>query len=143
MKIFGKEVGKAIKFPPFIERFKGMVLPKSKSGDNELVTIPSTNISDGEAAFKLSIALPGLDKKNVRIELQGNTLIISGEKKQSQEVRQRHWVRREFVRNTFYRVFDVPLNADPERISAKMKNGLLQVTIAKKETKYKQILKVA
>lgn len=132
MKVFGKEVGKAIKFPPFIEKFTGKMLPKLKDGINELVNVPSTNISDDEIAFELSVALPGLDKKDVKIELEGNTLIISGAKEQSQEVKEKQWVRREFERNAFYRAFDVPLNADPDRIRAKIKDGLLQIRIAKK-----------
>lgn len=144
MKVFGKEVGKAIKFPPFIERFTGKILPRLKNGVDELVSIPSTNISDEETAFELSIALPGLDKKNVNIELQGNTLIISGEKEESQEVKEKHWVRKEFVRNAFYRTFEVPLNADPDKINAKMKDGLLQIRIAKKDSiSQKRTLKVA
>lgn len=144
MKVFGKEVGKAIKFPPFIEKFTGKILPRLKDGIDELVSIPSTNISDEETAFELSIALPGLDKKNVNIELQGNTLIISGEKEESQEVKEKHWVRKEFVRNAFYRAFEVPLNADPDKINAKMKDGLLQIRIAKKDSiSKKRTLKVA
>ncbi len=144
MQVFGKEVGKAIKFPPFIERFTGKVLPRLKDGINELVSVPSTNISDEETAFELSMALPGLDKKNVNIELQGNTLIISGEKEQSQEVSEKHWVRKEFVRNAFYRAFEAPMNADLDRVEAKMKNGLLKIKIAKKDsTSKKQTLKVA
>ena len=134
MKVFGKEVGKAIKFPPILEKFTGKVLPKIKDGINELVSIPSTNISDDETAFELSLALPGLDKKNVNIELQGNTLIISGEKEESQEVKEKHWVRKEFVRNAFYRAFEVPLNTDLDKINAKMKDGLLQIRIAKKDS---------
>lgn len=144
MKVFGKEVDKAIKFPPIIEKFTGKVLPKLKDGINELVSIPSTNISDDETAFELSIALPGLDKKDVTIEVQGNVLIISGEKTQNDEVNEKHWVRREFVRSSFYRAFDLPLDADVDRIKAKMKNGLLQVKIAKKENaNKKRSLKVA
>ena len=144
MQVFGKEVGKAIKFPPFIERFTGKVLPRLKDGINELVSVPSTNISDEETAFELSVALPRMDKKNVNIQLQGNTLIISGEKEQSQEVSEKHWVRKEFVRNAFYRAFEVPMNADLDRVEAKMKNGLLKIKIAKKDsTSKKQTLKVA
>ncbi|MBG47854.1 MAG: hypothetical protein CML05_06145 [Pseudozobellia sp.] len=144
MKVFGKEVGKAIKFPPFIERFAGKVLPRLKGRINELVSVPATNISDEETAFELSVALPRMDKKNVNIQLQGNTLIISGEKEQSQEVNEKHWVRKEFVRNAFYRAFEVPPNADPDRINAKMKDGLLQIRIVKKDrVRKKQTLKVA
>lgn len=138
MKVFGKEVNKAIKFPPIIEKFTGKVLPKLKDGINELVSIPTTNISNDETAFELSIALPGLDKKDVTIEVQGNVLIISGEKTQNDEFNDKHWVRREFVRSSFYRAFDLPLDADVDRINAKMKNGLLQVKIAKKENANKK-----
>lgn len=113
-------------------------MPKLKDGINELVSIPSTNISDEETAFELSIALPGLDKKDVTIKVQDNFLIVSSEKTQNKEINEKLWVRQEFVRSSFYRAVDLPLDADIDRISAKMKNGLLQVKIAKKENANKK-----
>ncbi len=134
MKIFGKALGKAIKFPPFIDNFVDKLLPKRKNDNEELVTIPSTNISDGDVAFDLSVALPGLDKKDIHIEVVDDYLTISGTIDESKEERNTNWVRKEFIHNAFYRAFALPKNADPEKVDARMKNGLLKLKIGKKES---------
>tara|TARA_R110000868_G_scaffold410962_1_gene701097 strand:+ start:2344 stop:2772 length:429 start_codon:yes stop_codon:yes gene_type:complete len=130
MKVFGNEIGKAIKFPPFIDRFVGKLLPKRQN--EEMVGIPSTNISDEDKAFELSIALPGLDKDDVQIEVKDNYLIISAKSQTQNQGIDKNWIRTEFVSHSFYRAFELPLNADGEKIDAKMKNGRLDIKIGKK-----------
>ncbi|MBC8769936.1 Hsp20/alpha crystallin family protein [Arenibacter sp. BSSL-BM3] len=131
MKVFGKEIGKDIKIPPFIDNFFGKLLPNKNTDNEELVTIPSTNISDEEKVFELSLALPGLDKNDVNIEIQDDYIIVSAQKEQSHEEKHKNWVRTEFVSNSFYRAFGLPSNADPEKIQAKMKNGRLDIRVGK------------
>lgn len=145
MKVFGKELGKDIKIPPFIDNFFGKLLPDRKKDNEELVTIPSTNISDDEKAFELSLALPGLDKNDVNIEIQDDYLIVSASKEESHEEKHRNWVRTEFVSNSFYRAFVLPSNADPERVQAKMKNGRLDIRVGKaqKSEQKNRIIEVA
>lgn len=134
MKVFGKELGKAIKFPPFMDNFVDRLLPSNKKDNEELVTIPSTNISDDNVAFELSVALPGLEKKDVRIEVVDDYLTITAQQERNNEERGRNWVRQEFVHNSFYRAFGLPHNADPEKVEATMKNGLLTLKIGKKKS---------
>ena len=133
MKIFGKELGKAIKFPPFLDNFVDKLLPHRKKDDEELVTIPSTNISDDNVAFELSVALPGLEKKDVRIEVVDDYLTITAQLEHTSKEEGKNWVRQEFVHNSFYRAFRLPNNVDPEQLEAKMKNGLLSLKIGKKK----------
>ncbi|WP_373518791.1 Hsp20/alpha crystallin family protein, partial [Pricia sp.] len=47
--------------------------------------------------------------------------------------RDRHWVRKEFVHNAFYRAFGLPKNVDTEKVDARMKDGLLTLKIGKKK----------
>ena len=102
MKVFGKEIGKAIKFPPFIDQFVGKLLPNHRN--EEMVIVPSVNISDEDKAFELSIALPGMGKEDVQIEVQDNYLTIRAQS-----------------------------HADPEKVEAKMKNGRLDIKVGKKD----------
>ena len=132
MKIFGKALDKTIKIPPFLDNFVDRILPKRKKENEELVTIPSTNISDEEVAFELSVALPGLEKKDVQIEVVDDYLTINAVVEQSNEERNKQWLRQEFVHHSFYRAFGLPHNADPEKVEARMKNGLLHLKIGKK-----------
>jgi HSP20 family protein len=130
MKVFGKEIGKAIKFPPFIDKFVGKLLPSHSN--KEMITVPSVNISDEDTAFELSIALPGMDKDDVQIEVQGNYLTIRATSQEQKEKKTKNWIRTEFVSHSFYRAFELPTNADPDNVQAKMKHGRLDIKIGKK-----------
>lgn len=55
MKIFGKEFGEAIEFPNFLDNFVDRLLPHRKNDNEELVTVPLTNINDDGVAFELSV----------------------------------------------------------------------------------------
>jgi HSP20 family protein len=132
MKVFGKEIGKAIKFPPIIDQFMGKLLPNHRN--KEMITIPSANISDEDKAFELSIALPGMDKEDVQMEIQDNYLTISAKSQAQKEERDKNWMRTEFVSHSFYRAFELPINADTEKIEAQMKNGRLDIKVGKKDS---------
>ena len=131
MKVFGKEIGKAIKFPPFIDQFVGKLLPNHRN--EEMVIVPSVNISDEDKAFELSIALPGMGKEDVQIEVQDNYLTIRAQSHAQKEEKNRNWIRTEFVSHSFYRAFELPTNADPEKVEAKIKNGRLDIKVGKKD----------
>ena len=131
MKVFGKEIGKAIKFPPFIDQFVGKLLPNHRN--EEMVIVSSVNISDEDKAFELSIALPGMGKEDVQIEVQDNYLTIRAQSHAQKEEKNRNWIRTEFVSHSFYRAFELPTNADPEKVEAKMKNGRLDIKVGKKD----------
>lgn len=94
--------------------------------------MPSVNISDQEKAFEVNIALPGLDKKDVKLEICDNCLQISSEKQYDKEDKNKNWIRREYGYASFQRIFQIPEIADQERVQAEMKNGILTVKIAKK-----------
>lgn len=68
------------KFPNVVEKFFGKKITDDTSHNEEVATVPSVNIADENKAFEVSVALPGLDKKDVKIEIQNDCLIISSEK---------------------------------------------------------------
>ncbi len=97
MKVFGKELGKAIKFPPFLDNFVDRLLPSRKNYNEELVTIPSTNISDDDVAFELSVALPGHKKKDVFIEMVDDYITITAQ----QQRKTRNGAETGYAKNSF------------------------------------------
>ncbi len=143
MKIYGKKVGKAIQIPPIIKPLKHWAKRARSMGKLRSLAMPSADSTGEWTDFGLSIPMPGFDKNNVKMELQGNTLIISGGKEQSREVKKSYGVRWAFVSSTFRKTLDLPRDVDPESIHATLKNGLLQVRFSKRETMYKRLLKVA
>jgi len=142
MNIFKWKPDLKPKFPNILEKFFGKNITHEGKNGEDVSTVPAVNISDVNKAFEVSLALPGLEKKDVKIEIQNNCLSISSEKQYEKEDKERNWVRREYGYASFQRMFELPESADHEKIQAEMKNGILSIRIAKKpgyESKIKQI----
>ncbi len=133
MKLFKWKSGLKPKFPYVIEKFFGKKITDEAALDENVSLVPSVNISDKDNSFEVSVALPGVDKKDVNIEVRDNCLVISSEKEYENEEKNDNWVRREYGYASFQRMFELPESADPDKIKAKMKNGVLSISIAKKE----------
>ncbi len=98
-------------------------------------TIPSVNIKETNDNFEVEVAAPGMEKKDFKIELDGNMLTISSEKTdQKEDNEEEKYSRKEFSYQSFYRTFTLPKDVvDVDKIEAKYQNGLLQLAIPKKE----------
>lgn len=98
-------------------------------------SLPKVNIKETAEAFEVEMAAPGMNKTDFKIELDGNMLSISSEKQNNQEQKEgENYSRREFSYQSFYRTFHLPKDVvDADRINAKYENGLLCLTIPKKE----------
>jgi HSP20 family protein len=121
------------KFPNIVEKFFGKKITDDTVHNEEVATVPSVNIADENKAFEVSVALPGLDKKDVKIEIQNDCLIISSEKKYEKEEKNKNWMRREYGYASFQRMFQLPESADQDKVQAEMKNGVLSIRVAKKK----------
>ena len=101
---------------------------------NTNTTLPSVNIKENPDAFTVEVAAPGFDKNDFKLELNNNTLTVSSEKKVESETKENEvFTKREFSYQSFSRSFTLPMIADGERISANYENGILLVSIPKKE----------
>ncbi len=100
--------------------------------ENEPVYVPRVDVRENAEGFVVVADLPGADEKSVEATVQKNVLTIEGwtqlEKPQGGEE-----LGREFGAGRFRRDFALPDAVDPERIQARAKNGVLTVTIPKKE----------
>lgn len=92
---------------------------------------PSTDIVESENEIRISAELPGLEQKDVKVELVQDVLTISGEKKSEKEENseKRHMVERSY--GAFSRSVQLPEGVKPEDIGAKIQNGVLTVTVKK------------
>ena len=99
--------------------------------------LPAVNIREDEKAFYLELAVPGMDRKDLKIELKDDTLTVSSEHKEEKEEKNEGYRRKEFSYNSFCRSFYLPENIDAEKIDANYKDGVLDVTIPKKEEEKK------
>lgn len=97
-------------------------------------TLPSVNIKESNQDFLVEVAAPGLEKGDFKIELNRDILTVSSEKKVEKETKEgQQFTCREFSYQSFSRSFTLPNIADGDRIAAKYENGILSITIPKKE----------
>jgi len=96
---------------------------------------PSMNVSESENHYLVSLELPGLDAKDVAIELMGNQLQISGERKWEEEKKGKEFHRVESQYGSFERSLTLPENArmDRESIEATFQKGMLEIKVPKVE----------
>ena len=95
--------------------------------------LPAVNIVQNPGDFEIELSLPGYGKDNIRVEVEGDMLVISGEYKKEDAEKRDRFTRREFGMGSFKRTFTLPEDVDPEKIAAKYEDGILRVNIAKKE----------
>lgn len=96
---------------------------------------PNLDISCTDKEYDISVELPGIEPSEINLEIKGNNLIIRGEKKQEKEVKDGHFYRTERSFGSFRRILDLPEDADAEKISANYKNGIMSITVPRKEEK--------
>ncbi len=92
--------------------------------------MPTMDIEESKTEYKIRAELPGLAKDDVKVELEGDVLRISAEKKEESEKKEKHFVRKERYHESFYREFCVPDDVDTSKdIEAKLEDGLLNITL--------------
>src|SRR5262249_23496324 len=82
------------------------------------------NISENEKAFTVSLEVPGMDEKDISVQVMGNQLVVSGEKKFEQEKKEKDWHRVESQYGSFQRSINLPANLRTEAIEAVYKKGV-------------------
>ncbi len=98
-------------------------------------TIPAVNIRETNENYQVEVAAPGMQKKDFKVELDGNLLTISSEKRDEKEdVETDKYTRKEFSYQAFQRSFTLPKEVvDADKIQAKYEDGMLHLLIPKKE----------
>ncbi len=78
--------------------------------------------------YVCKVSLPGIDPKNVQINVQGNILTISGERKEEVRTKEAEYFHEEFSYGEFERTLELPEGVNNEKISAEFVNGVLEIT---------------
>jgi HSP20 family protein len=98
--------------------------------------LPAVNIKENDQTYEIDIAVPGMDKKDFKVELKDNRLTISARKENKNEESDssNRYVRREFSYQSFTRSFTLPEHTvESDNISATYTDGILNITVPKKE----------
>lgn len=107
-----------------------------REGEEEAcVWSPVVDIKEDENEVKVSAELPGLKQKDIKVTVNEGMLTIKGERKFEDEEKKKNYHRIERCYGSFSRSFSLPSNLEAEKIKASMNDGILEVTIPKKEEK--------
>lgn len=101
---------------------------------------PRMDVYEKDNTIVVTAELPGLKKEDVRVELEGDDLVICGESKAESEIKENDYYRSERNFGSFYRRMSLPAGVTAEQIQATLKDGVLEVRVpepveAKPETK--------
>jgi len=104
------------------------------------LTMPSVNITENKDDYKIAVAAPGLKKSDFNIDIEGNMLSVSCEKEEKKDEKDARHTRREYNYSSFSRSFTLPDEVMKEKIEAVYEDGVLNLTLPKKEEAKKMAL---
>ena len=101
---------------------------------------PPVDVYEDEHNITLKIEVPGIDEKDIDVQIENNTLTVHGERKFEKEEKEENYRRVERQYGSFTRSFTLPNTVDAEQVQAHYDKGILKIQLAKKaEAKPKQI----
>ena len=103
---------------------------------------PSIDISETDKQYLIDVEVPGMDKKDIELNVENNTLTISGERKFENKEEGKQFHRVESSYGSFSRSFSLPDNVNSESVQATYNNGILHITVDKSEQKMKKQIKI-
>lgn len=100
--------------------------------------LPATNIKEDEKSYEIELAVPGMKKEDIKLELEGGLLTVSGETKEEKEEKKSTYLRKEYKSSSFTRSFSLPDNANEDSVSSNYEDGILKIRMDKKEAALKK-----
>ena len=117
---------------------------ESRTGEDDSLTTssfsPAVDVYEDEHQVSLKIEVPGIDEKDINVQVENNTLTVHGERKIEKEEKEENYRRVERQYGSFTRTFTLPTTVDTENVAATYDKGVLKIALPKKaEAKPKQI----
>jgi HSP20 family protein len=102
-----------------------------KSWAQKLVASPAIDVAETDKAYEITAELPGIDQKNIEVNVANGGITIRGEKEQETEEKKKDYYLSERRYGSFERYFSLPEGVDADKIEASFKNGVLKVILPK------------
>lgn len=94
---------------------------------------PKVDVSETDTEVRVSAELPGMEEKDINVEMDDTGLTVRGERKEEKEDKGKNWFRREQSYGSFLRSIPLPSSVDAANAKATFKKGVLSVTVPKRE----------
>jgi HSP20 family protein len=120
-------------------QLSGNLVPQESGASNGAWTVP-LDISETKDRIQIKADLPGITPDEIDVSVQGTTLLIKAQRKYEEETKEENFYRKELAYGVLHRQVELPSSVDPEKLQARYKNGVLELTLLKREeVKPKQI----
>ena len=136
-------------FERFRRDFESALWPHEKTLRHELpnisdmeTTIPYIDLEDKGDKFILSAETPGFKKEEIDINICGNSVEISGCKEMNTDEKNKDYVRKERMSESFFRTMTLPEEIKYEEVSADLKDGVLEIVLPKKNPKKRKKVQI-
>jgi HSP20 family protein len=133
-------------FERFRTDFEDLFFPSTWASPLSLMPetrVPTVDLEDQGKDYLLKAEMPGFKKENIEIEVQDNTVIISGEVGWKYDKKEHEYLCKERACKTFYRIVDLPEDIKVDDVTANLTEGVLEIKLPKKMPKQKRKVKVA
>jgi HSP20 family protein len=127
---------------PFFTNTLPAILDEAFSGKEFAAYVPAVNIAEDEKNWHIEVSAAGFKKEDFNIKLENDSLVVSAEHKEEENTNDKKYSRREFRHGSFSRSFRLPKDkVNEEGINASYENGILKLSIPKKEAEQKELKK--
>jgi HSP20 family protein len=131
-----------LEFPTGLRLFEDTVSRLLSSPGTARPWTPNVDIAETQNELVLKADVPGVDLKDIDIQFENGTLTVKGERKYEHEEEGEGYHRRERTFGSFMRCFALPDTVDPEKVKATYNNGVLTITLSKKEVAKPRSIKI-
>lgn len=136
------EMGNVMNLPPRMTDLLHQLMGESEPFMNERALWPAIDIADKEDAVVIKAEVPGCKSEDIEVAIYGNTMTISGVKKEHAEEKKENYYHVESRYGSFRRDLILPTEVDTDKVSAQYKDGILTVTMPKAEKAKAKRIKV-
>jgi HSP20 family protein len=105
--------------------------------------IPAAEMTETPEAVQLKLEIPGMEAKDLNVEVTADSLTINGERKSEIKTEEEGFTRTEFRYGKFHRVIPLPVQVDNSNVTAEYKDGILNLTLPKAEEEKNKVVKVS
>lgn len=105
-----------------------------ESGLQRTMTVPAVNVTDKQDHYEVTLAAPGLNKEDFKVDVDNHLMTISAAKEENKEDKDKTYTRREYNYSSFSRSFSLPDEVVKEQITAQYTNGILSLNLPKKQS---------
>jgi HSP20 family protein len=118
------------------------LMPVTREAGNDIAFVPPAEMEETPDAIHLKLEVPGMDAKDLDVQVSADSVLITGERKSETKTEERGMTRTEFRYGKFQRAIPLPARVQNTNVQAEYKDGILKLTLPKAEEEKNKVVKV-